>query len=131
MLSGVNIMNSLPLATNSQGHTNNNFNLGLIGMLFSDPQRDRANAIVVSNHEDITANIKALDLLRIDFTDTKLSEGLYVITLDDGWVGFRYFFRMPTLHMRDSTDCYPVTLAMLNNIKVIGKVKDIYRSSHK
>ena len=106
------------------------FNLRLSKRLFSDPRRERDNAIVVANHEDITAGIKPNDLLRVDFTDTKLGEGLYIITLDDDWIGYRFFHRMPTLHMRDNISNYPVTPDMLKSIKVVGKVIDIYRSSN-
>lgn len=107
---------------------NTRFNLELIHTLFSDPQRDRNNSIVVANHDDITANIRASDLIRVDFTETQILEGLYIITLDDGWIGYRFFQRMPNLFMRDGTESYPVTQAMLNSIKVVGKVIDIYRS---
>lgn len=105
------------------------FNLRLGSSLFSDPQRERSNAVVVANHPDETAMIKAGDLLRMDFTDTQLSDGLYVISFDDEWIGYRMFQRMPTLHMLDSRNSYPVTAEMLASIKVIGKVKDIYRST--
>ena len=109
------------------------FNLRLGNVLFSDPQRDRDNAVVVANHHDITAGIEANDLLRVDFTVNQISRdgGLYIITLDDGWIGYRFFQYMPTLHMRDGKDNYLVTPEMLKSIKVIGKVKDIYRSSLK
>lgn len=112
---------------------NNNigFNLRLGNVLFSDPQRDRDNAVVMANHEDIVANISAGDLLLVDFTDTQLIEGLYIITLDDDWIGYRLFHRMPTLHMRDGIGNYPVTPDILESIKVVGKVKDIYRSVNK
>lgn len=104
------------------------FNLSLGQRLFSDPRRERDNAIVVANHEDIVAGIKPNDLLRVDFTNTTLNEGLYIITLDDDWIGYRFFQRMPTLHMRDNISNYPVTPEMLKSIKVVGKVIDIYQS---
>ena len=102
------------------------FNLRLGALLFSNPKRDRDNAIVVANHQDITAGIEANDLLRIDFTVNKIEGegGLYVITQDDEWIGYRFFQRMPNLHMRDSTGCHPVTEDILKSIKVVGKVKD-------
>lgn len=120
-------MNNLAQSENNQ----TGFNLRLGNALFSDPQRDRDNAIVVANHQDITAGIEANDLLRIDFTDTKISEGLYIITWDDDWIGYRFFQRMPALHMRDNISNYPVTPDMLKSIKVVGKVKEIYRSANK
>lgn len=107
------------------------FNLNLIRTLFSDPLRDRDNAVVVSNHDDIVAGISAGDLLLIDFTDSTLDNGLYIITLDDGWIGYRFFECKPSLYMRDSESSYLVTPAMLDSIKVVGKVKDIYRSVNK
>ncbi len=106
----------------------NNFNLSLGAALFSDPQRERNNAIVVANTSDITANIKPGDLLRVDFTSTDLTEGLYIITLDDGWIGYGFFQRMPDLRMRDETGSHPISLKTLSSIKVVGKVKDIYRT---
>lgn len=111
--------------------SNAGFNLDLIRALFSDPLRDRDNAVVVSNRADIVAGISSGDLLLIDFTDTTLDNGLYVITLDDGWIGYRFFERKPSLYMRDGENSYLVTPAMLNSIKVVGKVKDIYRSVNK
>ncbi|PPC82615.1 MAG: hypothetical protein CTY38_06060 [Methylotenera sp.] len=106
------------------------FNLSLGALLFSNPQRDRDNAIVVANHQDITAGIEANDLLRIDFTVNTIEGegGLYVITQDDEWIGYRFFQCMPNLHMRDNTGCHPVTEDILKSIKVVGRVKDIYRS---
>lgn len=108
------------------------FNLSLGALLFSDPQRDRDNAIVVANHEDITAGIKANDLLRIDFTANKIDrDGLYVITLDDGWIGYRRFHFSPIeprLRIIGSHHDEAVTPDMLTKIKVVGQVKDIYQS---
>jgi len=106
------------------------FNLHLGANLFSDPMRDRSNAVVVAQHHDLTAGIEANDLLRVDFTVNKIEGdgGLYIITQDDEWIGYRFFQRMPNLHMRDSTRCYPVTEGMLKSIKVVARVKDIYRS---
>ena len=118
-------MNNLKLHEFNQ----NNFNLHLGATLFSDPMRERDNAIVVANTSDITANIQRGDLLQVDFTATELIEGLYIITLDDGWIGYRFFQRMPTLHMKDGTGNYSVTLNMLNSMKVVGKVKNIFRSA--
>lgn len=107
------------------------FNLRLCSALFSDPMRDRNNAIVVADTSDISANIQPGDLLQVDFTATDLTEGLYIITLDDGWIGYRFFQRMPDLRMRDETGCHPISLKMLQSIKVVGKVIDIYRSGNK
>lgn len=120
-------MNNIVQSENNQS----GFKLSLGKSLFSDPCQERDNAIVVANHHDIVAGINAGDLLLVDFTDTKLYEGLYIITLDDDWIGYRFFHRMPTLHMRDGIGNYPVTPDMLKSIKVVGKVKDIYRSSNK
>ncbi len=107
------------------------FNLKLGRILFSDPQRERSNSIVVANSSDITANIKPGDLLKVDFTETDLSEGLYIITLDDGWIGYRFFQRMPDLRMLDEAGNHPISLKTLSGIKVVGKVKDIYRSGNR
>lgn len=107
------------------------FNIKLIRALFSDPLRERDNAVVVSNRADIVAGISPGDLLLIDFTDNTLNEGLYIVTLDDGWIGYRFFERKPSLYMRDNKSSYLVTPAMLESIKVVGKVKDIYRSVNK
>ena len=106
------------------------FNLQLVRKLFSDPMRDRSNAIVVAQHHDVTAGIEVNDLLRVDFTVNKIEGegGLYVITQDDEWIGYRFFQRMPNLHMRDSTGCHRVTAEHLESIKVVGRVRDIYRS---
>lgn len=120
------------MASIAQLESNNSgLNLRLGALLFSDPQRERDNAIVVSNHSDTVAGINAGDLLLVDFTNTQLSDGLYIITLDDGWIGYRFFQRKPSLHMRDGEGDYLVTPGMLDKIKVVGKVKDIYRSIDK
>lgn len=108
---------------------NRGFNLRLGAALFSDPQRDRSNAVVVANIPDEVAKIKAGDLVRIDFTTNQLADdGLYIITLDDGWIGYRFFQRMPSWHIREDTGIYPVTASMQKSIKVVGRVKGIYRS---
>ena len=107
----------------------NTFNIHLGRGLFSDPQRDRSNAVVVANHPDTTAEIEAGDLVHIDFTNNRIDEGLYVITLDDGWIGYRFFQRMPSMHIRDEKGIYPLTPNMFERIKVVGKVKGIYRST--
>jgi hypothetical protein len=107
----------------------NNFNLNLGRTLFSDPQRDKQNAVVVSNHQDIVAGIEVNDLVKVDFTVNQIDrDGLYVITLDDGWIGYRRFQFMPKLRVVDSHDSYSVTPEILAKIKVVGLVKDIYRS---
>ena len=122
--------NLVQLENNHKG-----FNLSLGKLLFSDPQRNRDNAIVVANHEDITADIKANDLLRIDFTANKIDrDGLYVITLDDGWIGYRRFHfspMEPKLRIIGSHHDEAVTQNMLEKIKVVGRVKEIYRSTSK
>lgn len=106
------------------------FNLNLGADLFSDPQRDRTNAIVAANHADITADIQAGDLIRIDFTANLIDrDGLYVITLDDEWIGYRRFKLTPSLHLIDGLQSCLVNSEMINSIKVIGRVVDIYRSS--
>jgi hypothetical protein len=106
------------------------FNLNLGADLFSDPQRDRTNAIVVANHADITADIQAGDLIRIDFTANLIDrDGLYVITLDDNWIGYRRFKITPSLQLIDGMQSCLVNSEMINSIKVIGRVLDIYRSS--
>lgn len=114
---------------------NSGFNLRLSAMLFSDPLRERDNAVVVANHQDITAGIEANDLVRIDFTANQIDrDGLYVITLDDDWIGFRRFVFSPIeprLRVMDSHDSYAVTQEMLDKIKIVGRVKDIYRSVNK
>jgi hypothetical protein len=115
----------------NQQNTPSDFNLRLGSALFSDPLRERNNAIVLANTSDATANIQHGDLLQVDFTSTDLTEGLYIITIDDGWIGYRFFQRMPDLRMRDETGCHPISLKMLQSIKVVGKVKDIYRSGNK
>lgn len=112
----------------AQEAAGNSFNLNLGRVLFSDPQCDRSNAVVVANHPDEPAGIEAGDLVRIDFTENKIFEGLYVITLDDGWIGYRFFQRMPSLHVREYDGMHAVTPKMIERIKVVGKVKDIYRS---
>lgn len=111
------------------------FNLRLGALLFSDPQRDRHSAVVVANHPDIEADIKACDLVRVDFTKNQIDrDGLYIITLDDGWIGYRRFQFMPfepRLRIVDSHGSSAVTPDILKTIKVIGLVTDIYRSTSK
>lgn len=117
-------MNNLVLSEINQ----TGINLRLGNALFSDPQRDRDNSVVIANHADTVAGVRAGDLLLVDFTDAQLIEGLYIITLDDDWIGYRFFHRMPTLHMSDGIGDYPVSPDMLERIKVVGKIKDIYRT---
>lgn len=113
----------------TQKATPSGFNLALGRMLFSDPLSKPDNAVVVANHKDFVAGIEAGDLVRLDFTSTEITEGLYVITLDDDWIGYRFFQRRPNLHMRDDTGTYPVTPKIMQRIKVVGKVKDVYRNT--
>ena len=121
------------LAQSERTHTG--FNLSLVNELFSDPQRDRHNAVVVANHPDIEADIKACDLVRVDFTKNQIDrDGLYRITLDDGWIGYRRFQFMPfepRLRIVDSHGSSEATPDILKTIKVIGLVTDIYRSTSK
>ncbi len=120
--------NSTLAAQSNHKSAENGFNLHLGHLLFSDPSRDRSGAVVVANHSDETAGIDAGDLVRIDFTENKIYEGLYVVTLDDGWIGYKFFQRMPSLHVREYDGMHAVTPKMIERIKVVGKVKDIYRS---
>lgn len=66
------------MLNNISGIPATKLNLNLGCGIFSDPQRERSDAIVVANTSDITANIKPGDLIRIDFTSTDLNEGLYI-----------------------------------------------------
>lgn len=115
--------------------TKSGFNLSLVNKLFSDPQRDRHNAVVMANHQDITAGIEACDLVRVDFTKNQIDrDGLYIITLDDGGAMYRRFQFMPLeprLRIIDSHGSSAVTPEILATIKVIGLVKGIYRSANK
>lgn len=124
--------NSTLTAQSNHKSAENGFNLHLGHLLFSDPQRDRSGAVVVANHQDITAGIEANDLIRVDFTVNKIGgDGLYIITDKDEWIGYRYFQRAPDLQMSDGTQSATVTADMLQTIKVVGKVKDIYRSTER
>ncbi|MDR5171581.1 hypothetical protein IHQ56_07115 [Methylobacillus flagellatus] len=112
----------------SSVHEYSSFNIKLGRALFSDPQRDRHRAIVVANHQDIVAGIEALDLVRVDFTANKIDrDGLYIITLDDNWIGYRRFQYAPELKIIDDNTSYLVTDEMMKSIKVVGRVLDIYR----
>lgn len=106
------------------------FNLSLGRALFSDPPRSRENAVLQANASDIVAGINAGDLVRIDFTQTVIHEGLYVVTLDDNWIGYRRFQRMPDLRILDGEKTIPVTPEILKEMKIVGMVKEIYRSVH-
>lgn len=104
------------------------FELSLGRALFSDPSRSKESAVLQANAGDVVAGIKAGDLIRIDFTDTQIREGLYVITLDDNWIGYRRFQRMPDLRISDGDSMIPVTPEIFKSIKIVGAVKEIYRS---
>ncbi len=108
---------------------NEGFNVALGRALFTDPQKDRHSAVVESNVTDLEAGIRVRDLIRIDFTASQLGDGLYIITLDDNWIGYRRFQRMPSLTMVHSGKTIPVTPDIFGSIKVVGKVLDIYRST--
>lgn len=115
---------TLSLSTQVPG----NFNLKLGRALFSHPESDRHCAIIVANHQDIVAGIESQDLLRVDFTANIIDrDGLYIITLDDNWIGYRRFQYAPKLKIIDATHSYDVTEKMISSIKVVGRVLDIYR----
>lgn len=105
------------------------FNLKL-SSLFSDPQANRSNAIVVSNGSCPEVGIDVGCLVKIDFTITSIHcDGLYVITLDDEWIGYRRFQFMPDLKVITGDVVTTVTPKIWQSIKVVGLVKDIYRST--
>lgn len=107
----------------------NRYNLKLGRTLFSDPQRDKRNAIVVSNISDPEHEIKAGGLIKIDFTVNEIKfDGLYVITLNDGWIGYRRFQFMPDLKIVSEYHNEDITSELLKTIKVVGLIKEIYRS---
>jgi|GEM_PF-1940004 len=124
-------MNNIEQSENNH----NGFNLSLGNILFSDPQRDRHNAVVVANHQDVEAGINACDLVRVDFTKNHIDrDGLYIITLNDEWIGYRRFHFShvePRLRIIGSHHDEAVTQEMLDKIKVVGRVIDIYRSTSK
>lgn len=125
----MNFMGSLLMHNITTATSNpDGFNLSLGRALFSDPSRSKDNAVLQANASDIVANIKAGDLVRIDFTETHIRDGLYIITLDDNWIGYRRFQRMPDLRISDGDSMIPVTPEILRSIKVVGEVKEIYRS---
>jgi hypothetical protein len=105
------------------------FNLKLAD-LFSDPQADRASAIVVSNGSCPEEGIVAGGLVKIDFTINSINyDGLYVITLNDEWIGFRRFQFMPDLRCITAGLEAAITPEIMQTIKVVGLVKDIYQST--
>jgi len=105
------------------------FNLRL-SALFSDPQASRSDAIVVSNGSCPDEGIEVGWLVKIDFTINSIKhDGLYVITLDDEWIGYRRFQFMPDLKVITGDVITTVTPNIMRSIKVVGLVKDIYRST--
>lgn len=105
------------------------YNLKLGRVLFSDPQRDKCNAIVVSNSSESEHGIEAGGLIKIDFTINEIKfDGLYVITLNDGWIGYRRFQFMPYLKVVSEYGNEDVTSEILKTIKVVGLVKAIYKA---
>lgn len=106
-------------------------NLRLGNALLAIPSQDHRDAIVQVKSSCPVAEVNAMDLIRIDFGINQIRyDGLYLITLDDNWIGFRRFQFTPTLQMRDSVSSYPVTPEIMKSIKVIGLVKDVYQSSN-
>lgn len=96
--------------------------------LFSRPSSDQSNAIVVSHGAMPNEGISAGDLLRIDFTiNTIEDDGLYVVTLDGEWIGYKRFQRIPGV-LFDVTDSMLVSPDILEKVEVVGLVKEIYRS---
>ncbi|MCB5184014.1 hypothetical protein LG201_02205 [Methylobacillus gramineus] len=117
--------------TSSQlSHIGNNVNIKLGRALFSNPQRDKHSAVMTSNVQDVFAGIKVQDLVRVDFTVNKIyGDGLYVITLDDNWIGYRRFQYSPKLKIVSDGTSYLVTDELMKSIKIVGLVLDIYRST--
>lgn len=104
------------------------FNLKL-SRLFSDPQANKHSAIVVSNGAYPEEGIEGGELLKIDFTVNSINhDGLYVITLDNKWIGYRRFQFMPDLRLITGDVITKVTPEIRQSIKVVGLVKDVYRS---
>lgn len=96
--------------------------------LFSPPSTDRNNAIVSSKGSMPSEGIAAGDLLRIDFTATTIDrDGLYVVTMDDEWIGYKRFQCTPG-GLFNITDGVPVSPDLLEGARVIGLVKEIFHS---
>lgn len=119
---------------NLASHVNNSsgLNLRLGRELFSNPSAERDNCVVMVKHQDTTIGVEVDDLLRIDFTQTQVvSDGWYAITLNDGWIGYRFFCHYPSgLYVQDGRESILVTPEIIKSLKVIGKIKDIYRSTN-
>lgn len=110
----------------------NTFNINLGRVLFSDPQATRENAIVVSNGSARDEGVNVGDLVKIDFTRNTIDrDGLYVITLDDNYICYRRFQYAPELKVLEHDGTVKVTPEMLQRTKVVGLVKEIYRSTLK
>ena len=106
------------------------FNLHLGRSLFSDPINTRNGAVVMLNHPEPDLGMNAGELVLIDFTVNEIhSDGLYVITLDDDWIGFRRFQLMPNLNTIDRDGAHVVPASMKAAMKVVGLVTNIYRST--
>lgn len=119
---------ALTLTNEENRHCIDDFNLNL-SSLFSSLPSERNCAIVMTNTSSPDEGINAGNLLEIDFTKNTIEhDGLYVITLDDEWIGFRRFQFMPDLRIVSGSEVSRVTPEIMRSIKVVGLVKRVYRS---
>lgn len=102
-------------------------NLVLGRQLVAAPPSEQHNALVQSRAASADTGINSGDLLLMDFSEQEIREGIYLVTLDDQWIGYRRFKRIPDLHVQERDIYRKVTPHMLRKIKVVGKVKAIYQ----
>ena len=118
----------LTMTNKDSRHCFDDFNLKL-SSLFSSPPSERNCAIVVTNSSSPDEGINAGNLLEIDFTKNTIEhDGLYVITIDDEWIGYRRFQLMPDLRIVSGGEASSVPSGMMKSLKVVGLVKRVYRS---
>lgn len=107
---------------------------------FCPPSVDPSGAIVEARHSIFPPQIEAGDMLCIDFTHTTLThDSLYVVAFTDmhwgPWIGIRRF-QLTASGWQMSDDVSgdgPTVLsaATLQNLQVIGRIKQVYAARSK
>jgi hypothetical protein len=111
--------------------------LSLAARFLHAPSAHMHHAIVEVSGSPFPPLINASDLVCVDFTCTRLKDNaLYVVILDGGsptqWIGIRRFTNTENgWFMSDDSSGsapYPVAGPALSNLKVVGRVKDVFKA---
>ena len=118
----------VPGASQQETEAPEGYNLALGRQLIQAPSTDPTRAIVHVDGYCHDTGVSPGDLCCVDFTDTALGDGLFIITVDDQWIGFKRFQRtadgrLQVIERGAATD---VASQSTESFKVIGRVLAVY-----